>query len=459
MNKSIKLLSPFVIILSLFLIICFKSIPNSKLWKEYSVLYTNVECNEQIVINELKAAGIGDYVALSEQYLPLNLSANSIEISMLKLNKNNEDFNYYIKRNNFFFDKSNKYKLYYIPVSEKSKLNDCLGKLNAQKITCGVDSASSYPWLLPVICLLLIIMLSLFSKNKYVFICSAIPCFVYVYSNPFYPIAVSTCLVLLCLFFISNLWRRKDAFIFLLTNYAVPAMLAISLICSFSSTVKSGFIFFIELISIASILFTYFFVEEFIRSRRSFIPVYIKPAKMISIFANKTKSILLLIIASVFIVIAIFILSNATSVNSHFSKLLLPSDSSISSDNLPQLNDYYKWNWNVKTYPYRSLNKDSEENTIQFPRYVENDEGLLTEEISTLEYNQDFKDSVYNEIDNLQFNSIEKVIKSEGKSFNAGYSSTSNYHTNLFGIIMMFICLFILLFIYISIIIKKENKK
>lgn len=459
MNKSIKFLSPLIFIISLFLIICFKSIPNSKIWKEYSVLYTNVECDEKIVINELKAAGITDYVALSEQYLPLNFSENSIEISMLKLNKNNDNFNYYLRRNNYFFDKSSKYKLFYIPISEKNKLNDCISNMNAKKINCGVDSSSTYPWLLPLICFLLIIMLSLFSKNKYVFILSSIPCFIYVYSNPFYPIAVSTCLILLCLFFISNVWRRKDAFTYLLSNYAIPAMIIISLLCAFSSTIKSGFIFFIELISIVSILSTYYFIEDYIRNKRSFIPVYIKPAKMISIFANKSKSILLLITASVLIVIAIFILSNATNVNSHFSKLLLPADNPVSSENLPQLDDYYKFNWNIRTYPFRSLNSDSDENYIEYPRYSENEEGLIDQETLTLEYNQEFKDSVYNDIDNLQFNSIEKVIKSEGKSFNAGYSATSNYHTNLFGIIMMFICLFVLLFIYISIIIKKENKK
>ena len=74
-------------------------------------------------------------------------------------------------------------------------------------------------------------------------------------------------------------------------------------------------------------------------------------------------------------------------------------------------------------------------------------------------YNQNFKDNVYSEIDTLPFNSIEKVIKSEGKDVITGYASTSSYSANLFSVIMMIICFFVLLFIYFYTIIKKENWK
>ena len=74
-------------------------------------------------------------------------------------------------------------------------------------------------------------------------------------------------------------------------------------------------------------------------------------------------------------------------------------------------------------------------------------------------YNQSFKDSVYENIDSLQFNSIEKVLKSEGKDFSGGYSPTNSYTVDLFGIIMSLICVFILLFIYISTMIRKGTKR
>lgn len=71
-------------------------------------------------------------------------------------------------------------------------------------------------------------------------------------------------------------------------------------------------------------------------------------------------------------------------------------------------------------------------------------------------YDDDFKINVYDGIDKLSFNSVEKVMKSEGNNFTAGYSALSSSHLNLFGIIMCFICVLLLLFIYISIIIKKR---
>ena len=76
-----------------------------------------------------------------------------------------------------------------------------------------------------------------------------------------------------------------------------------------------------------------------------------------------------------------------------------------------------------------------------------------------MSYDDDFRKEIFESVDSLKFNSIEKVMKSEGADFSAGYSALSSSNINLFGIIMMFICVFILLFIYISIIIRKGINK
>ena len=74
-------------------------------------------------------------------------------------------------------------------------------------------------------------------------------------------------------------------------------------------------------------------------------------------------------------------------------------------------------------------------------------------------YNQSFKDLTFEGISDLPDNTIEKVLKSEGKDFKGGYSVTNAYTADLFGIIMCLICVFILLFIYISTIIRKGIKR
>ena len=76
-----------------------------------------------------------------------------------------------------------------------------------------------------------------------------------------------------------------------------------------------------------------------------------------------------------------------------------------------------------------------------------------------MSYDDSFRREVFEGIDKLQFNSVEKIMKSEGENYSGGYTATSSYQINIFGIIMCFICLFILLFIYFSIIIRKGIHK
>ena len=84
--------------------------------------------------------------------------------------------------------------------------------------------------------------------------------------------------------------------------------------------------------------------------------------------------------------------------------------------------------------------------------------GKITETKTIYSYNQNFKDNVFDSIDKLEFNSIEKVMKSEGKDFKGGYTGSQNISVNLFSIIMMIFCLIILLFIYFSIMILQLRK-
>ncbi len=462
MNKYVKLSSPFVIVLSLILILCFKTVPSGKLWKSYSVLCVPATTQDSIVQNAIETAGIKDSVSLSRQYLPISLSENSIEISMLRLNYASPEYSYLNKRNAMFFDKSNTYRLYYIPTAYSAEINTVIKQLEAQGINCIKDSSANYPWILPIIGILLAIMLSLFSKHKLPFIFSSIIPLVFLYSNPFYPIATATCLTLLILFFISNLWRRKGAITILLHKHSAPAMLAIAFICAFSSSLSSGFLFIIAVIGTGATLLCYAYCELIIRNKKYFVPVYIRSAKRVSFFADKTTTIMSIVTgAAVLFIILIFITSSHTITNNS-AKLLFPAKSANNDSALPQFEEYYRWNWNVRTFPYKSINntEDQEENTVSFNSYLEDtNTGIITEQTQTLTYDDNFRKSVFDEIDNLQFNSVEKIMKSEGEDFCGGYTATSSYQINLFGIIMCFICLFILLFIYISIIIRKGINK
>lgn len=460
MNKYIKLSSPFVFLVSLILILLLKSVPSGKLWNNYSVISVPVNTPDSTVTEAMENCGITNAVALSGQYLPISLSENSVEISMLRLNYNSAEYAYLNKRNSMFFDKSQSYRLYYIPQNLNSETNAMLKLLQLQGINCIKDSSANYPWLLPFIALLLAVMLFLFVRNKLPFAAGAVTPLIFLYSNPFYPVAAATCLSLLLLFFAANVWRRRGAVSSLLHRHSGPAMLGIILLCAFSSSIISGFLFLLALLGTGSALIFCWYLEDYLRKRKSFVPVYIRSAKRVSFFAGKVITIMSIVTGTVAIFIILVFITSSNNISTSSAKLLYPGNSKTIDKSLPQFEEYYDWSWKVKTTPYKSLNENYEDNVVSFSEFVENEEtGIISEKITTMKYDDAFKKEVYEGIDKLQFNAIEKVMKSEGNDFQGGYIAASSYQINLFGIIMCFICLFILLFIYISIIIRKGINK
>lgn len=456
--KSVqKLVFAAISIISLVLVLCLKSVPSGQLWKNYNIVYVPVDANDSVVVDAIEASGIKGAVILSKQYLPLLLSENSPEIAMYRLNSSLDDFSYILHRNAYFYDKAGSYRLYYIPSDQQGKLSHLISALNSSGISAGVDSTSSYPWFLPLICFAVAVVLCVFSLNRMLFAFGAVIPVCFVFCNPFYTVALANVLVLLSLFFVSNIWGRKGFLQVVLNGIIIPVMLVVALVSAFACTVKSGILFIVCLAGTASAVLTYSEISRYLDSRKIFVPVYIRSAKRVSIFANKSKLIMRSLTGASVALLLLFVFTSSDSLNAHFAKLQLPSAKGFSAD-LPNLGDYCEWNWNVRSYPYRSLNKTGESDYIEFPRYVEKD-GIVEETVQSMAYNQDFKNDAISQIDSLPFDSIEKVMKSQSKDFHPGYAASSSYHTGIFGIIMNLLCLFVLLFIYISIIIRKGVRK
>ena len=474
MKKYKELAAFLIVIISIFIILFFKQIPTGKLWKNYSVLYFPVDTPVMTVEKTLQGNGIDNYICLENQYVPMKISDKSPEYSMLLLNSSlsetESDFSYLFKRNLYFFDKENTVKIYYIPAEFQKSLPKIVKKLNSQNIEANVDAQVSYPWILPCVCFILFIAFLLFSKNKILFfITSLIPQLV-VLCNPFYPVALSCCLFLLVLFFISNLWERNGMFLFLLNEYYVPAIIVVSIICCFASSVKTGLICVVSYAGICGMYNSYSAVKKIIQSKNIFTAVKIIPAKYISIFSGKRSFVMMSVTAAMVIILATLLLSNTIigeSVNNN--QVLLPSangnaklfnekNENAEEKNLPKLEDYYRWTWNVKTFPYKSINNKENDDIVSFYDYEEKD-GVILQNTKTFVYDDNYKNSVYNEIDNLNFNSVETLLKSQNNIDNAGYSASGISSVNLFCLAMCIICFIILLFIYFSIIIKKGVKK
>lgn len=459
-----KLLLPLFSIFVLVLLFINRTVPSGVLWNGYSLLYVPVSTPENIVLQTFEKNEIAEVVCLSNQYLPVAVNKNSPEASMLFLSSssNTKGQNDYIQnRKNYFFDKNKEYKIYYVDSKYKNRLKDCVSDLEHQKITAGIDSKAVYPWILPVLCCVLMAVLLIFEKNKLLFCGTALFPIMYIFTNPFYPSAVAVTLTLLVAFCGMNIWKRKGALTLLKSNYILLSLALIAFAAAFASSILSGLYFILTVFAMAAYVFFYDDMEEFFLNKKFIRFAYIRPAGRISIFAEKARFILTTMLAIQVLVLIAFFASSTQVVSSKFTKLLLPSSNPLSyevDESLPKLEEYYRWNYIVQAYPYISLNKEFDETTndIVYPRYVENN-GKIERVENHLTYNDEFKKSVNKNIDNLQYNSIESILKNQKSDFEPGFSAAKSNPINLFGIIIMIVSILLLLFIYFSVIMKRTK--
>ena len=462
MNTVKKVLPIAGIIIIAVITICFRSIPKGKSWEDYKILYVKSSTVKTDVDTILKNNGIMEYVSLSGQRIPIMLSVDSIEEAMLKLSISSDENRYLYDRQNYFYDSNREYQLYYIPQSYDRYINDALSELDKQGITAGIDSTLAYLWLLPLVILILTAILFAFSKNRLFFAFTAVlPC-VYIFCNAFYASAIAVSILLLALFCISNIYGRKIILKNLITkNIFIPVAVVISITAAFSVSFISGFFY---ILCIAGTLLAAISASDIkikMNSRYSFCPVFIRKANAVSIYGGKSNIILPAFLIAGIIIIAYFVLGSLNIVSSKTkAKIKLPGKTELQDSMLPGFDDYYRWNWNVLTAPYKSLNNNSEydDKHVVYPHFV-NEDGKIIQQNLIMYYDDAFKKNIYDGIDNLDFNSIESVLKVQGDDFYAGYTDSASYNVSIFSIIMMIMCFTMLLFIYFSAIIGKGGRK
>ena len=450
------------ILITAILTITFRTIPKGKSWQNYNVLYVKTADINQNLEEILGDCGISEYVSLKNQRIPIMLSHNSIEEAMLKINISSPENQYLYDRQNYFYDSKGEYTLYYIPDHYGKKIDKAVQELNKIGMKAGIDSSLSYLWLLPALVITLAVILTLCSRHKSLFFISAIlPC-IYSLCNAFYANAIAVIIVLLLLFIISNIYDRKGALNKILkNNFLVIIASGISFFAAFSLSLLSGIIYILMLAGTVCAFLTARSFDYSKNNKYDFKPLLICSAKRVSVYGKKSGFVLPATLVAAIIIIAYFLLGSFNiSTTRNKDKILLPGKSEASDAKLPLLEDYFRWNWNVITAPYKSINGNSEydENHVVYPRF-EVEDGILSQKNYTMYYNQSFKNEINDKIDMLDFYSIESVIKEQGNDFFAGYIKSASYNTSIFSIIMMILCFCMLLFIYFSAIIGKGGKR
>lgn len=449
----IKKIIPVLFILFSFIVIRFRSVPTGHIWNDYTVLYVEDSCDDVQITSVFNSLEITGYVSAQGQNIPLDISQDSPEEAMLRLNINAVENEYLKKRLNYFYDASKKYRLYYVPNQFKDKLNQCISILEQNDIYAGVDSSLSFPFILPLLGIAAFVILLLCSKNRIVFAVSAAPFVLYIFCNPFYSCAASSFLLMLLVLFITNLWRREGFVKVIFTDYKNYILALFALVAAFSNSSLSGFLFLLSMGSSFAALLYFKIRDDIIESKQVYKYLMIRTADRISPYAGKASLVLVSLMVCIISIFAYFLVFSSDNIRGHFAKILLPGSSVVKSDAFPELSDYTRWTFDVITKPLVSVNKSADKNKVVYPRFVR--EGDFIKQMDyTLVYDDTYKNTVLASIDSLGFEAIEKVIKIQGHDFKCGYTSASNFHVSVFSVICIILCFSSLLFLFMT-----TNKK
>ena len=109
-----------------------RTIPTTKLWAGYTVLYVQKDVEYRDVIQTLSGKGIQDIIYLENQNVPIAASRESPEVALSLSGA--EKSQYLKKRSLYFFDKAQNYKIYYIQDKYEKEVSEVIQTLRDQNI-------------------------------------------------------------------------------------------------------------------------------------------------------------------------------------------------------------------------------------------------------------------------------------------------------------------------------------
>lgn len=439
MKASIKypvliVILSLVILSGLLSIIAFRHIPKNKLWEDYTVMYASVSVPEKEVLTVLEQSACKDVVSLSLQsdVLDDNFFANTMApVRFISDSSISNDFRgiekkyiYPSLKKMYFFDEQKEYQLYYIPDEYIENIDIALGILQEKYPgACGIDSYSSFPVFVPVVCILLFGFFLFCSDNKLVFSILSIFPLIFILLVPNSVNGSAICICLYGLFLIQRLWKRNKAIRYGVHNVYIAISLIAPFFLCLASSFRNSILYIIALICSASVLYLYSILET--RSR-SFVPIL--SASFVPVLTKTAADYLFVCAAAILVqLVASFIPSQQSSSKFASKNMMLPSpvvSKNADQEILPDLQSYFKWIWNIKTFPFKNL--DVNENlkpyvdvkygdSIVVPRYQETGTAFklsIKEDMTPLfVFDESFFNSVLEDIDKLPSSAFEKVLK------------------------------------------------
>ena len=415
-RKIITYISFAIIAVYVMLCAALHGTPTSRIWEGYTVFFADKHISEETALSFLSAEGCHDVISLSSQKVPY------VSHFCPVLPKAFDD--YLSARLGYFSDRSGDYELYYVPAGSEVQAIKAAEKLSKQtSLVAGTDGKRTYPFASPLVVVVVVATLLVLSRNKAAFFCPAVLSLPLCFSQPFHSVVAAAVLFTLAFYLTQRIWARRRALEVARRNPYVLVLLFVALLSFLLSGAKAAILGLLSLAAAFSSLYLLYLAEHFLDKRRSFRVKRIFSASQLPLVHKKNSSVVLLCSSPVLLILLLFAFSSKiTGFSSIAARLYfpVPSEKTDEGGELPCLEDFYEWIWNVKAFPYRSLNtggyfrKPAQGEEVRVTRYDQKDT-LLRENSSVLmKFDGSFKNATDKEIENLDYPAIEKFMEKQG---------------------------------------------
>ena len=462
LNKT-ALISLAIIVTTLVLCIALRAVPVSRIWNSYSVAYVDKSLSEETVLSYFSKNSVDDVISLSGQKVPF--------VSDFTPVLPQRDSTYLSDRLSYFFDLSDSYCLYYIPKRSDSACVKALEEIvHDTNTACGIDGKQQYPWLVPLIVLAVFGAFVFLSSNRKVFAISASSILVLSFSQVFYPVAAAAILYMLTCYLSSRIWGRRKAISVLKKSLYAIIPLIVSVLSVMVLSVNCAILILLCCASSVCGLILLDTYEKHRDSKSSFKFVRIFGAPQMPLMYPGTAKHTLFCLVPLFVLLVVFLLSSRISTKAE-TDIAIPvpvHNATLGEDEkvLPGLKELYGWFWKAKTYPYKNLNEASEKSepvegeTVTVPRYEIVGDKIVESESLVMVYDENFRNVVDKEIDALEYDAVEKLMKKQGPDVSVVYrnSGESRGQTDGLGLILILVCIFVPVFLLLIYVLKSGRK-
>ena len=466
----------FLLIASILMMIVFlfRVQPSMRIWEQYKVIYFPSQCSDDEIRSSINDEDLLDLIVFG--------NADYHHVWKSLINSGSEPIekrNFSMKeiRDFFFYDKSGEYKIIYVP---DDIATDVINRLKKNSLSFGTDSVAQYPYLYPILCFSVLVLLMVFGRIPFIHTVCAVPLVLFSLWCPLYSSATGAICVLFALYTAEQYSGRKHGISKALLN---PAIIICFVVSMFSITTNGMHLTILFLLSVASCISLWVSIKNIELLSISnchfrYVPILtsrnIQPYRRVTIFAVSSLAVAAVVMTVFFFISSGVIKSveknglylpapseytETQGINvSSYSELkklrTIEQDINTDSDvsNSPDMGDFIDEYWLNTRSPYVRLTDESSYyeiepgDTISIPMFTEDAEGIHASQKIIETFDDDFLDRISEAF--YQNGGAERFLSSHGKLFTTKYikaGDTSHDITSVLAIISLFVLFVILL--------------